>query len=119
MTHFITNNRGLTVTEIMVVLVVLAIGVIPMALVQTAGNRDVVRSGQRTEALQVAQEQMELTRSMGFNNAVADTGVTGPYNWATAIQPSGPLMNEVMVVVTWQEGADPRQVRLTSLLSSR
>ena len=119
MSFQMNNNKGVTLTELMVVLVVLAVGLLPIAIVQTRSHRDVFHSGQRTEALNIAQMQMERARSMGFNNAVPDSGVTGPFEWRTTIQPAGISMRSVVVTVQWQEQGDPRTITFRNLLSDR
>ena len=115
----IRNNKGVTMVELIVVLIVLAVGIIPIAIVQTRANRDVFHSGQRTEALQVGHLHMERAKSLGFTNAVSDSGTAGPYTWQTDVQPAGFGLSEVTVTIQWMEGADQRQIQLSNLLSMR
>jgi len=114
--------NGVTLIELMVVLVVLSIGIIPIALVQTRSNRDVFESGQHSEALNVANQQMETVKSLGFNNAVSDSGTAGAsntYAWRRIVQPAGFGLSNVTVRVQWQEGGNQRTIQLENLLSMR
>ena len=113
------NNQGISLIEVIVVLVIIAIGVLPIAAVQSGSSRDVVKSGQRTRALNIAQNQMEQTRNVGFNMAASDSGMVDSYGWATTVTSEGVGLNRVSVTVTWQEGSAPRSLTLDNFLSSR
>jgi prepilin-type N-terminal cleavage/methylation domain-containing protein len=113
------NNKGVTLVELMVVMIVLAIGLLPLAFVQILSQRDVFHSGQRTEALNIAQMQMERAKTLGFQSAVPDSGITGPFSWRTDVQVAGVGLNLVTVTVQWQERGDPRTVTFRNLLSWR
>ena len=97
------NNKGVTLVELMVVLVVLTIGLLPIALVQSRARSDVFNSGQRTEAINIAQMQMERTKSVGFANAVSGAGTIGAFNWNTVVQPVSSGLSSVTITVQWQE----------------
>jgi len=115
----IRNNRGLTLVEIMVVMIILAIGIIPLTLVQTRSQRDVHHSNQRTEALFIAQMQMERARNLGFTNAVSDSGAVRVYQWRTDVQPVSLGLNQIEVTVQWNEKGTMRTVTLDNLVSFR
>lgn len=119
MKPFQMNNKGVTLVELLVVLAVLSAGLIPIAFVQLSANKDVFHSGQRTEALGIAQMQMERTKSMGFNNATSSNGTAGIYNWNTNIQPAGTRINSVTITVQWQEKGEQKAVTIRSLIASR
>jgi prepilin-type N-terminal cleavage/methylation domain-containing protein len=113
------NNKGVTLVELMVVLIVLAIGLLPIAFVQTLSQRDVFHSGQRTQAVNIAQMQMERARTLGFLSAVPDSGIVGPFTWRTEVQSGGVGLSSVTVTVQWQERGDLRTVTFRDLLSWR
>lgn len=119
MKPIISNQKGVSLVELMVVLVVLTLGIIPIAAVQTRSNRDVFKSGQRTEALNLAQMQMERTRSLGFNNAVSDSGQVGVYDWQTVVAPRSFGLNTITVTVQWQEQGVQRSETLQGMVSMR
>lgn len=113
------SNRGISLVEIMVVMVVIAIGILPIAFVQSNSSRDVIKSGQRTQALTIAQNQMEQIRSLGFNAAASDSGSVDQYQWSAIVSNQGVGLNRVVVTVTWAEMGQQRTVSLDNLLSTR
>lgn len=119
------NNRnirsaGFTLVELMVVLVILAIGLLPLALVQTRAQQDVFESGQFSDAVQIAQLQMESAKSLGFGNIVADSGmVDGIYNWNRQLQNVSPGLDQISVSITWSEKGKQRSVAVNNLISTR
>jgi prepilin-type N-terminal cleavage/methylation domain-containing protein len=119
MKTLLKGNRGITLVEVMVVLVVIAIGIIPIAVVQSHSSRDVVKSGQRTAALNVAQNQMERIKSLGFTAAASDSGSAGPYNWRAIVTNQSLGLNRVTVTVSWMEGANASTLQVDNLLSTR
>ena len=119
MKTIIGNQKGLTLVELMVVLVVLAIGIIPIAAVQTRSHRDVFKSGQRTEALNIAEMEMERTRSLGFNNAASGAGQVGVYQWQTVVATKSFGLKSISVTVQWQEQGVQRSATLQGLVSMR
>ena len=113
------DQRGFSLTELVVVMVILTIAILPLALVQTRSNRSVFDSGQYTEAIQVAQMQMEATKSLGFANAVPDSGAVNVFAWRTTVTNVSFGLNRLEVTVRWQEKDTQRQVVLSDLLSYR
>ena len=119
MKNLLKCSKGVTLVELMVVVIVLSIGIIPIAAVQTHSSRDVVKSGQRTIALSVAQNQMERIRNLGFNAAVSDSGLVGDYVWAATVTNESFGLSRVAVTVNWSEGTKQRTLQLDNLLSTR
>jgi prepilin-type N-terminal cleavage/methylation domain-containing protein len=115
-----TNREGgFSLVELMVALVILTIGLLPLAFVQTRAGQDVFDSGRYTEALTIAQLQMEETKSLGFGAAATDTGTVDSYTWVRDVQNVGQGLDQVTVSVTWNERGDPRTVRLINRISFR
>jgi len=105
--------------ELIVVMVILTVAILPLALVQTRSNRSVFDSGQYTEAVQIAQLQMEAAKSQGFAGAAPDSGAVNVFQWRTQVNNISFGLNRVEVTVQWQEKARPRQVVISDLLSYR
>ena len=113
-------SEGFTLVEIMVVLIVLAVGIMALSGVQTRSSSDVYATGRATRALALAQSQIEQTRSRGFDFAVPDSGTVDNMRWVQNVDTLSVDMRRVNVTVTW---ADPnnaqRSLRLDTLLSDR
>ena len=115
-----SNNNGFSLIELMVVLVILAIGMLPLALVQSRAQQDVFEAGQFSEAVAIAQLQMEATKSQGFVNAVPDSGtVGGTFNWNVQVQNVSFGLNQLTVNVNWSEKGRPRNVQVIDMVSFR
>jgi prepilin-type N-terminal cleavage/methylation domain-containing protein len=114
-----SNESGFSLVELMVALVILTIGLLPLAFVQTRAGQDVFDSGRYTEAITIAQLQMEETKSLGFGAAPTDTGTVDNYTWIRDVQNVGQGLDQVTVSVSWNERGSPRTVRLINRISFR
>lgn len=113
------RNAGFSLIELMVVLVILAIGLLPLALIQTRAQQDVFESGQYTEALQVAQLQMESAKSQGFGSAVTDSGAVDTYTWRATVTNVSFGLDQIVVDVQWNEKGRQRNVQIIDRVSFR
>jgi prepilin-type N-terminal cleavage/methylation domain-containing protein len=113
------RRDGFTLTEILVVLMILAIGILPIAIVQSQARREVQRSDRLTQAITLAQAQLENMKGAGFGNAQADSGQAGPLAWRTDVQNVSFGMDQIRVEVTWFDGARDRTVQVSDLVSMR
>lgn len=113
------REAGFSLVELMVALVILTIGLLPLAFVQTRAQQDVFDSGRHTEALAIAQLQMEEAKSLGFGVATADTGQVDNYTWIRDVQNVSNGLDQITVSVNWNERGDPRTVRLINRISFR
>ncbi len=113
------GERGFSLVELMVVLVVLAIGLLPLAFVQTRAQQEVVDSGRQTKALALAQLQMETAKSQGFGVAVADSGAVGNYQWIQDVQNVSFGLDQVSVTVNWTERGRPMSITVINRVSMR
>lgn len=113
------RNAGFSLIELMVVLVILAIGLLPLALIQTRAQQDVFESGQYTEALQVAQLQMESAKSQGFGSAVTDSGAVDSYTWRATVTNVSFGLDQIVVDVQWNEKGRQRNVQIIDRVSFR
>jgi prepilin-type N-terminal cleavage/methylation domain-containing protein len=117
------RNGGFSLVELMVVMVILTIGLIPLAFVQTRSQQNVADSGRSTEALALAQLRMESVKALGFGNAAPDSGAVDNYQWFANVQPigAGPVitLEQVTVLVTWNEHGRTRNVQLVNMMAAR
>ncbi len=126
LTRFLRRGRlplpgrgGFTLVEILMVLVILSVGVLPIALIQHRARREVTQSDIYTRAITVAQAQMERIKSQGFGNIADEAGADGVINWTSTVTNVGFGLDRVEVVVTWQEGGAPMTLTFADLVSMR
>lgn len=113
------DEAGVTLVEVMIVLVVIAIGILALSAVQTRSSSDVYATGRSTKALTLAQMQMENARGSGFASVVPDSGVVDTYTWWTRVDSVSVDLKHVTVTVSWREKDVPRSLRLDNLVSDR
>ncbi len=114
------RRDGFTLVELMVVLVILTVGLLPLALVQTRASQDVLESSMWTQAVEVAQLQMESARALGFGNIAPDTGlVDSAYTWTRQVQNVSFGLDQVTIDVTWNEKGKQRTIQVSDLVSFR
>lgn len=113
------HERGLTLIELMVVLVFIAFGVLALSVVQTHSFTDVHSTGRHTRALELAQMRMEVARGAGFDLAVTDSGAVGRFAWRSNVDSVAVGLRRVTTTVSWVERGAPRSVRVMSLISAR
>lgn len=106
--------------ELMVAILLIAIGILPVAMVQSRSTRDVMATGLHTRALSVAQDQMEVARTAGFTTAKIDSGVvTGGFNWKTNVTSLSVSLKRVDVTVTWSIKGVTQSLAVSDLISDR
>jgi prepilin-type N-terminal cleavage/methylation domain-containing protein len=118
--HIHNDNKGFSLVELMVVLVILTIGLLPLALVQTRASQDVTESGHFSEAVRVAELQMESAKALGFGNIPTDSGtVDGFYTWNRQVTNVSLGLDQIVVGVAWNEKGDQRTVSVRDMISFR
>jgi prepilin-type N-terminal cleavage/methylation domain-containing protein len=114
------NERdGFTLVEVMVVLIIITIGILPLALVQNRARQEVNEADRYTTAMTVAQEQLEWAKGMGFDDAQPDSGTTGAVQWTTRIDDIDVGLRQIRVTVIFAQGGRPDTLAMASLLSMR
>lgn len=113
------RDAGFTLVEVMIALVVIAIGIMALSGVQTRSSRDVYSTGRTSRALALAQQHIETIRAGGYAAAVSDSGQSEVFSWMARVDSAGVDLKSIDVTVTWPEQQQTRSVRLTTLLSSR
>jgi prepilin-type N-terminal cleavage/methylation domain-containing protein len=113
------TRAGFTLPEIMVVLLIVTIGIVPLAVVQSQARREVGRSDRFTQAVALAQDRLERLKGAGFGVAAADSGQAGRLRWVSAVQNVGFGLDRITVTVTWRDGGDLQTVQVAGLQSMR
>ena len=84
-------ERGVTLTEIMIALMVLAIGVLALSRVFPAGSRAQVSAKLRAEASQLSREKVEQLQVLGWSDAALSIGRHPPGIAAEVLNTAGSL----------------------------
>lgn len=113
------DRGGFTLVEIMVVMVVLVIGILPLAMVQNRARQDVRQSDRFTQAITLAQEQLEQMKGEGFGNAAADSGTVGQVGWESRVSLVAFGLERIEVEVSWQDVQGNRSLVLADMVSVR
>lgn len=113
------DRQGFTLVEVLVVLLILTIGILPLALVQSQARREVNEADRYTEAMTRAQRELEWAKGLGFNNAAPDSGIDGALAWRTDVVDVDVGLRQVSVSVIFAQGSTPDTLTMVSLLSLR
>jgi prepilin-type N-terminal cleavage/methylation domain-containing protein len=113
------DRDGFTLVEVLVVMVIITIGILPLALVQTRARQEVTEADRFTQAMTVAQEQLEWTKGLGFNGVMADSGTTSGVFWRTDVDSLDFGLRRVRVTVIFNQGVMPDTMSVASLVSMR
>ncbi len=113
------GREGFTLVEIMMVLMILTVGVLPIAVIQHQAREEVSEADRYTQAVEVAQMHLERIKGMGFGNAVAQNGVAGQITWAAQVNNVAFGLDRVTVTVTWQNDGQQETLTLADLVSTR
>ena len=113
------SEAGISLIELMVVLVIVGVGVLALSAVQTRSSTDVYSSGRQTRALQLAQTRMELARGAGFALAASDSGSSDGFQWQSVVDSAGIGLRRVRVSVRWTDHGRATAIELDNLLAQR
>jgi prepilin-type N-terminal cleavage/methylation domain-containing protein len=113
------GRDGFTLTEILVVLAILVIGILPLAILQSQARHEVNRSDRLTQASTLAQQRLEEMKGLGFGNAAPDSGWVGPLQWSTNVTQVALGLERLEVSVIWRDVTGPRTLQVADLISMR
>jgi len=112
-------QEGFTLVEVLVVMVILAIGILPLALIQVRARSEVQEADNYTRAVTIAQRELEWAKGMGFADAAPDSGLDAGVVWRTTISDVDLGLRQVDVTVIFNQGGTPDTLGMSSLLSMR
>jgi prepilin-type N-terminal cleavage/methylation domain-containing protein len=113
------GREGFSLVEIMMVLVILAVGVLPIAVIQHRARGEVNEADRHTQAIAVAQMQLERLKSQGFGNIVNEAGADGAINWVAQVNNVAFGLDRVTVTATWQNKGAVETLVVSNLVSMR
>lgn len=113
------GRDGFSLVEILMVLMILAVGVIPLAVVQHRARKEVTKSDIYTTSLNVAQSQLERMRGLGFGNAAPDSGAVGNIQWVARVTNVSFGLDRIEVTTTYQGDDGPMNMTVAGLVSMR
>lgn len=113
------GREGFSLVEILMVLMILSVGILPIAVIQHRARKEVNESDRYTEGITIASAQLERIKGMGFGNAAADSGAVGNVNWVAQINNVAFGLDRIVVTASWQNDNVVESLTVTDLMSMR
>ena len=113
------GRQGFSLVEILMVLLVLSVGILPVVIIQHRSRREVSESDRYTQAVTLAQSQMERIKGMGFGVAAPDSGSEGEVDWVCRVVNVGIGLDRIEVTARWQGDRGQEVLTVADLLSIR
>ena len=113
------GREGFTLVEIMMVMMILSLGVLPIAVIQHRARHEVMEADRHTQGIQVAKMHLERIKGLGFGNAVDQGGQEGNITWAAVITNVSFGLDRIEVTATWDTDRGPQTLILADLISTR
>ncbi len=113
------GREGFSLVEIMMVMLILAIGILPVVIIQHRSRREVSESDRYTQAVTLAQAQMERIKGMGFGVAAPDSGTMGEIDWVCNVTNVSVGLDRIEIVATWRSAEGEETLTLADLVSMR
>lgn len=115
----IGDRDGFTLIEMLMVLMILTIGVLPIAVIQHRARREVTKSDQFTSAIIIAQDQLEGLKGMGFGNVQPDSGSVDNVRWVSSVTNVSFGLDRIEVTATWNTTDQAQSITIADLVSMR
>lgn len=113
------GRDGFTLVEILMVLMILTVGVLPIAVIQHRSRAQVSEADRATQSMVLAQMHLERTKGMGFGNAFDSEGQTGQIAWTVRVTNVSFGLDQVTVTTTWQNDGQQETLTIADLMSTR
>ena len=113
-----SSRRGLTVVEVLVALVIVAVGLLGMAGTASLSLRTATSSSHELLALRAVERRLAVISAAGCVGAASgqepERGDAPWVSWQVAAAQRGARLTEA--IVRWRDGTRPRSLRLRSAL---
>lgn len=120
-TQIASNNRGFTLIEVLVAMVILSIGIIALTSMQTTGIKGNATANILTTGGTWAADSVERIFAMEYNDLkdTTSTSVDGHYstNWEVTDDTPLPNTKTVAVTVTSSDGGEQRRVVVNYIIA--
>ncbi len=113
------NSEGFTLVEIIMVMLILSIGILPIAVIQHQARRQITASDHYTEGITTASAQLERIKGLGFGVAATDSGLVGNVNWVANVTNESFGLDRITVTATWSDRGVAGSLTVTDLISMR
>ena len=113
------GRDGFSLVEILMVLMILTVGVLPIAIIQHRARAQVSEANRATQSIALAQMHLERTKGMGFGNTVDSQGTTGQIDWTVRVTNVALGLDRVTVTTTWQNDGVQETLIVADLISTR
>jgi type IV pilus assembly protein PilV len=120
----ISIEEGFTLVETMIALVVLSVGLVALAALQTSAIRGNAFSKRMTTAVSIANEKMEQLKNSSYANILSESPTqinqsNMNYSRQVIVTNNSPLPNTktVNVTITWSEGSKSYSVPIITIIS--
>jgi type IV pilus assembly protein PilV len=109
-----SRGEGFTLIEVMIALVVLAVGLLALATMQIVSIRANAYSSEMTYSTMLAQQQLEILKNLSFSDAdltdgthdtlppVVEKGASYTVTWEVQDHPTIQNMKTITLDVTWK-----------------
>lgn len=115
----VPGRDGFSLVEILMVLLVLSVGLLPVVIIQHRSREEVSKADRYTQAVTIAQSQMERIKGMGFGSAAPDSGQVGEVDWNCTVTNVSFGLDRIEVTASWPGEHGEESVTVANLLSMR
>ena len=124
MLKYLGNERGLTLSEMLVAITILGVAVIGLMGMFSTAQMNYIGAGKETKALNLAQQKVEEVRSKKWATIANEplTNFPSPnnqYKYKVDVETPGVDIKKVTVTVTFKFGQSEKEVKLITMVSAR